>query len=173
MAETRHLRLYSLGLESIGRKRELAAQLESARIHEELKDCQFQPSLWSNSARSSFSDASPKLYSESVLRMRRANALRESVNQMLLPRVPMTRNTKESSSVMRKPVHVPQRQSIIVEVTKDGPDAAPVLVGKLTIERGSDFTKQASEFAALHELSAQQTKRLIQQIENSFNAYLN
>ena len=167
---SRHLRLYSLGLESIERKRELASQIETARMHDEMRDCIFQPSFYSNSSRSSNSDASPKLYSDAVQRMRRANAIRESVNQMLLPRAPMARSTKKSV-IPRKP-QCPQK-SIVVEVTKDGPDSNPVLIGKLIIDRNADFAKIVHEFASSHELSPEQTRRLFVQVETAFKTYLN
>ena len=81
----------------------------------------------------------------------------------------MTRSSRQRP-VVRKAS--PQR-SIVVEVTKDGPDSSVVLIGKITIERGSDYTKLAAEFAEMHALSPPQTNRLHQQVANAFNTYLN
>ena len=72
----RHYRLYIQGLESIERKREMAAHIEHERVDEELRDCAFRPSfLTTRPMNSSVHANTPRLYAKYVERLRKGNAI--------------------------------------------------------------------------------------------------
>ncbi len=73
----RHKRLYQQGMEAIERRRELNAHIEEERKINELRDCYFQPSFYSYS--STKTSSPPKLYTESVTRLRKGVAMSMSV----------------------------------------------------------------------------------------------
>ncbi len=69
----RHERLYRQGIDAIERKRDLTAYIEEERRADELRDCIFQPTFFTSSPR--VSSTAPKLYSQSVNRLRKGVAM--------------------------------------------------------------------------------------------------
>jgi hypothetical protein len=169
--ETRHSRLYIQGLDSIERRRQQSFQLEAARDQAELRECSFQPSFYSLSSQPSITPI-PKQYQKSVTRLRKAIADRNAQNEMLTPREPM-RRIPLTSRLAETAKPDPTYRSIIVEVTKNGVNGAPLVVGDFEINARSDCAEIARSFAAANCLSRSQKDRLVKQLERGKRRYFN
>jgi hypothetical protein len=169
MKSARHLHLYSQGLETIQRRKALASQFETLKLKDELRDCVFRPSVNPSSSFNIAPVKPPKLYKKYVNRLRKATSTREAINQMLLPRQPLTNpGTYKASNTPRKNLH----NAIDVEVTKDGPGEGIIVVGRLTLDKKSDVSLLALSFGGAHGLTESQTDRLNQQLEHALKTHL-
>jgi hypothetical protein len=67
----------------------------------------------------------------------------------------------------------PQNNSITVEVTKDGEDGTPVLVGNFALTKQSKCVDIAEAFAIEKGLTSPQKHRLCQQLDYGKRKYFN
>jgi len=157
----RHSFLYQQGLASIKRKIDSIKLAQEVKDESELKECLFAPVL----VRKRLTPMNtPKLYQNTVQRLRKGIADRDRLNELLTPRVSMAKSFTHKSTSNVKPPSVP------VEVTKDGPAGDAVCVGKFLLYRDSDPHKVAARFAKLNKLTPSQQTRLELQLQENIKS---
>lgn len=169
--ETRHSRLYNQGLESIERRKQQTSQLESARLQAEMRECSFRPSFYCLTSQPPIIPI-PRQYEKSVTRLRKAIAIRNAQNDMLTPRAPI-RNTPLRNRLTETSKPDPSYRSIIVEVTKNGANGVPLVVGNFELNAQSNCAELADNFTAANSLSRCQKDRLVKQLEVGKRRYFN
>lgn len=163
----RHLILYQQGLASIRRKADSIRYAEEIKAETEKRECVFAPVLIRKRL---VAMTVPKLFQNTVQRIRTGIANRERVNELLTPRAPMGEPPK-NNRLRRQGKVLP---SVSVEVTKDGPGGDAVLVGKFLLYPDSDPNTMAARFAHVKKLTPSQQSRLALQLEeNKRNAFSN
>ncbi len=150
------------------RKADSIRYAEEIKAETEKRECVFAPVLIRKRL---VAMTVPKLFQNTVQRIRAGIANRERVNELLTPRAPMGEPPKNHRT-RRQAVKV--LPSVSVEVTKDGPGGTAVLVGKFLLYPDSDPNTMAARFAHVKKLTPSQQSRLALQLEENIkNAFAN
>ena len=161
----RHLVLYLKGMDSLRSRLERIHQSQVNLLEEEMKECSFFPLKFARVGKCSTMDP-PRQFDEAIGRLRKGATQRKEISRLLTPRVCM----RPVPAVVRRPRTEPKKESISVEVTKDGPNGEPELVGKFVLYADSDPKQIAAAFAKSNGLTAQQQDRLAQRLQSGMTS---